>query len=58
MHYKKEYIDLIIIKNISFTLNEVQINKNDLLKKFINNDSNIDEKLIEDIYYNKDFSKN
>lgn len=54
---KKEYIDLIIIKNISFTLNEVQINKNDLLKKFINNDSNIDEKIIEDIYYNKDFSK-
>ena len=54
---QKEYIDLIIIKNISFTLNEVQINKNDLLKKFINNDSNIDEKIIEDIYYNKDFSK-
>jgi hypothetical protein len=54
---KKEYIDLILVKNISFTINDTEINKNDLLKKFINNDSNIDDKLIEDIYYNKDFSK-
>ena len=38
-------------------MNETHINKNDLLKKFIYTDSNIDEKIIEDIYYNKDFSK-
>jgi len=54
---KKEYIDLILITNVSFTIDETHINKNDLLKKFINNDSSIDEKIIEDIYYNKDFAK-
>jgi hypothetical protein len=54
---KNESINLILISNISFTLNEIQINKNDLLKKFINNDSNIDENIIEDIYYNDFFSK-
>jgi hypothetical protein len=50
-------IDLILIKNVSFTINETQFNKNDLFKKFINNDSDIDDKLIEDIYYNNDFSE-
>ena len=54
---KEEYIDLILIKNVSFSIDELQINKNDLLKKFINNDSYKDEKIIEDIYYNKNFSK-
>jgi hypothetical protein len=52
-----DYIDLVLIKNISFTINDINIEKNDLLKRFIENDLNIDEKIIEDLYYNKDFSK-
>jgi len=54
---KKEYIDLILITNISFTLNEINMDMDYLLKKFIKNDSNIDDKILEDIYYNKNFSK-
>jgi hypothetical protein len=54
---KKEYINLILISNISFSMNDIYINKDDLLKKFINNNYDIDENILEDIYYDKSFSK-
>jgi hypothetical protein len=51
------YIDLILISNISFTLEDTQINKSDIIKKMIETDKFIDEKLFEDLYYNETFSK-
>ena len=53
---KNKYIDLTLVSNISFTIDDININKNDIIQKFIENDSEIDEKLFEDLYYNKDFS--
>lgn len=53
----ENYINLIILSNISFSLDDINIKKTDLLNKIIENDTEIDEKLLEDIYYNKDFSK-
>ena len=50
------YIDLILIDNISFDINDININKFDIINKFINNDLLINEKLLEDIYYNTNFS--
>ena len=43
--------------NISFTLEDTQINKNDIIKKMLETDTLIDEKLFEDLYYNENFSK-
>jgi hypothetical protein len=51
------YIDLIVISNISFTLNETNINKYEIIKKFIDNNEDINEKILEDLYYNNTFSK-
>jgi hypothetical protein len=53
----KNYIDLIIISNISFSLCEIDINKFDIIKKFIDKDLEIDEKILEDLYFNNLFSK-
>lgn len=53
----KKYIDLIVISNISLKIEETNINKNDLIKKFINGNNIIEEKLLEDLYYNNEFSK-
>lgn len=52
----QNYINLILISNISFSLDDISINKYDLIKKMIENDAEINEKLFEDLYYNKDFS--
>ena len=52
----ENYINLILISNISFSLDDISINKHDLIKKIIENDAEINEKLFEDLYYNKDFS--
>lgn len=51
------YIDLIIISNISFSLDDININKSDIIKKFMENNKIIDNKLFEDLYFNEDFSK-
>ena len=51
------YIELILISNISFSLDDININKNDIINKILKNDSTIDEYLFEDLYYNEDFSK-
>ena len=54
---KKDYINLILISNISFSINDIYINKDNLLKKIMNNNYDIDENVLEDIYYDKSFSK-
>lgn len=51
------YIDLIVPYNISFTLDDININKHQILNKFLENDKNIDETLLNDLYYNNEFSK-
>jgi hypothetical protein len=51
------YIDLIVPYNISFTLDDININKHQILNKFLENDKNIDETLLNDLYCNNEFSK-
>lgn len=51
------YMDLIIISNISFTLDETNVDKNYILKKIIEDDKLIDNKLLDELYLNKDFCK-
>jgi hypothetical protein len=53
----KKYIDLIVISNISLKIDDLNINKHDLIKKFINSNNTIEDKLLEDLYFNNDFSK-
>jgi hypothetical protein len=53
----KKYINLVVISNISFKIEETNINKRDLIKKFINGNNTIEDKLLEDLYFNNDFSK-
>ena len=54
--FYKNYINLILISNISFSLYDINIKKIDIIKKFIDNDIEIEEKLLEDLYFNKIFS--
>lgn len=53
----QKYIELIILSNISFSLNDTYIQKSDIIKKILNNKNEIDETFLEDLYYNTDFSK-
>ena len=53
----KKYIDLTVLHNISFSLEDININKSDIIKKFLDCDINVDDKLLSDIYYNEEFSK-
>jgi hypothetical protein len=53
----KKYIDLTVISNISFSLEDININKSDIIKRMVESDVIIDEKLLEDLYFNQDFSK-
>jgi len=56
----KNFLDLIILSNVCFSLDENNINKNDIIKKYINsNDESNDSfnRLLEEIYYNNNFSK-
>jgi hypothetical protein len=53
----KYYIDLIILSNISLSLDDIKINKAQLIHKILENHNIIDEKLFEDLYFNEDFSK-
>jgi hypothetical protein len=55
--FNKKYIDLILLSNISFSLEDIYINKSELIHKIIENDFVIDEKLFEDLYFNEVFSK-
>ena len=38
-------------------MEDLHINKQELFKRFIENDIEINQELLEDIYYNQDFSK-
>ena len=51
-----KYIDLILISNISFSLYDINIDKSEIIKKIIESDDIVDEKLFEDLYYNDYFS--
>lgn len=53
----KKYIDLILLSNISFSLDDIFINKSEIIQKIIQNQFVIDEKLFEDLYFNEEFSK-
>ena len=53
----KTYIDLVIVSNISFSIDETNINKYELIHKFIENNSVIEDTIFEDLYFNKEFSK-
>lgn len=52
-----KYCKLIVLSNIEFQIDEININKNEIIKKFIDNDISIDEDFFEDLYYNDVFSK-
>jgi hypothetical protein len=52
-----KYIDLILISNISFSLYDINIDKSEIIKKIIESDDILDERLFEDLYYNNYFSK-
>lgn len=51
-----KYIDLIIISNISFSVNDINIDINDIIDKTLSNNLEFDEKIFEDLYYNTEFS--
>jgi hypothetical protein len=54
----KEYINLLVLSDISFSLNDEIINKNEIIKKFIENEGKCDiSNFFEDMYYNEEFSK-
>lgn len=53
----EKYIDLFLISNISFSLEDIYINKSEIIRKFMETDELINEKLFEDLYFNEEFSK-
>lgn len=56
-YIEKKYIHLCIIQDIEFSIEDLHINKQELFKRFIEKDIQINQELLEDIYYNQDFSK-
>ena len=56
-YIEKKYIHLCVIKDIEFSIEDIHINKQELFKRFIEKDIEINQELLEDIYYNQDFSK-
>jgi hypothetical protein len=53
----QKYIDLVLLSEITLSLDDTYINRSELIKNIIANDLVIDEKLFEDLYFNEDFSK-
>lgn len=51
------YIELITISDISFSINDIKIEKRTIINKLIENDCDIDDKLFEELYYNSNFSQ-
>lgn len=51
------YIDLVTISDITFSIDDIKIEKRTIIKKFIENDCEINDKLFEELYFNTDFSK-
>ena len=52
----KRIINLLVINDIEFNIDETNINKQELFKKYIENEKQINDLLLEDIYFNEDFS--
>lgn len=52
----KELVNLVIIGDIEFRIDEINIEKTEIFKRFIENEKDINEILFEDIYYNDSFS--
>jgi len=57
LNNKDLYFDLILLSNISFNLDDININKSVLIHRLLENYNVIDDKLFEDLYYNEEFSK-
>jgi hypothetical protein len=53
----EKYVDLVLLSKITLSLEDIYINRSELIKNIIANDIVIDEKLFEDLYFNEDFSK-
>ena len=51
------YYNLVILSNIEFSLDDTNINKNDIFQKYIETNNEIDDNLLKDLYYNEEFSK-
>lgn len=51
-----KYIDLILVSNISFSFNDINIDVKDIINKTLVNNSEFNEKIFEDLYYNNEFS--
>ena len=56
INVNSQFIDLVVLDDISFNLDETEIDKHDLLNKIFVNDLYIDNKLLEKLYYNKEFT--
>ena len=56
-YIEKKYVHLCVIQDIEFSIEDIHINKQELFKRFIENDIEINQELLEDIYYNQDFSR-
>ena len=52
----KRIINLLVINDIEFNIDETNINKQELFKKYIENEKQINDLLLEDIYFNEEFS--
>ena len=51
-----EYYKLIVLSDIKFYIDEININKSEIIKRFIDNDLAINEDFVQDIYCNDNFS--
>ena len=52
----KRIINLLVINDVEFNIDETNINKQELFKKYIENEKQINDLLLEDIYFNEEFS--
>ena len=52
----EKYVDLLLLSKITLSLDDIYINRSELIKNIIANDLIVDEKLFEDLYFNEEFS--
>ena len=57
-YLNKEYINLILVDDISLNLDENEITKRDIFKKIIENDLNVNDNFIKSLYDNNEMEKN
>ena len=51
-----KYVDLILVSNISFSFNDTNVCIKDIINKTLSNNTEFNEKIFEDLYYNEYFS--